>query len=151
MKKIILVSACLLGLNTRHDGKNSVNKEVLMLLDKYLMIPVCPEQLGGLPTPRMAAEIQNDGKVLKENGDNITETFLNGAKEVLELAKLYKIKFALLKDGSPSCGSHFVYDGSFSGIKIKGEGVTARLLRKNGIKVFSEDNIEELIDDIEQD
>jgi len=95
-----------------------------MLLDKYLMIPVCPEQLGGLPTPRMAAEIQNNGKVLKENGDNITETFLNGAKEVLELAKLYKIKFALLKDGSPSCGSHFVYDGSFSGIKIKGEGVT---------------------------
>jgi len=119
-----------------------------MLLDKYLMIPVCPEQLGGLPTPRMPAEIQNDGKVLKENGDNITETFLNGAKEVLELAKLYKIKFALLKDGSPSCGSHFVYDGSFNGAKIKGEGITACLLRKNGIKVFSENEIEELIDEI---
>jgi len=148
VKKIILVSACLLGLNTRHDGKNSVSKGVLSLKDKYLMIPVCPEQLGGLPTPRMAVEIKNNVKVLKENGEDVTEIFLNGAKEVLGLAKLYKIKFALLKDGSPSCGSHFVYDGSFSGTKIKGEGITAELLRKNGIKVFSEDDIEELIDEI---
>ena len=112
------------------------------------MIPVCPEQLGGLPTPRMPAEIQSDGRILKENGDNITEIFLNGAKETLELTKFYKIKFALLKDGSPSCGSHFVYDGTFSGTKIKGEGITAGFLRKNGIKVFSEDDIEELIDEI---
>ncbi|MEA3313902.1 MAG: DUF523 domain-containing protein [Caldisericota bacterium] len=148
MKKIILVSACLLGLNTRHDGKNSVSKGVLVLKDKYLMIPVCPEQLGGLPTPRMAAEIQSNRKVLKENGEDTTEIFLNGAKEVLELAKLYKIKFALLKDGSPSCGSHSVYDGTFIGTKIKGEGITTELLKKNGIKVFSEDDIEELTDEI---
>ena len=113
------------------------------------MIPVCPEQLGGLPTPRMAAEIQSDGKVLKENGEDITEIFLNGAKEVLQLTKLYKIKFALLKDGSPSCGSHFVYDGTFSGTKIKGVGITVGLLQKNGIKVFSEDDIGELTDEIE--
>lgn len=149
MQKIILVSACLLGLNTRHDGKNSASKNVLALKDKYLMIPVCPEQLGGLPTPRMPAEIQSDGRVLKENGEDATEIFLNGAKEVLQLTKLYKIKFALLKNGSPSCGSHFVYDGTFSGTKIKGEGITACFLRKNGIKVFSEDDIEELIDEIE--
>jgi uncharacterized protein YbbK (DUF523 family) len=122
-----------------------------MLLDKYLMVPVCPEQLGGLPTPRVPAEIQNDGKVLKESGEDVTEIFLKGAKEVLQLAKLYKIKFAVLKEGSPSCGSHFVYDGTFNATKIKGEGIAAGLLRKNGIKVFSEDEIEELIDEIEQD
>jgi len=150
MKKIILVSACLLGINTKYNGKNNISKAVLSLMDKFLLIPVCPEQLGGLSTPRASSEIQRDGGVYTEDGEDVTENFAKGADETLKTAKLYGMRYALLKEDSPSCGSHFIYDGSFTNKKIKGEGITAKLLKRNGIKVFSENDIEELINEAEE-
>jgi len=137
-KEPMLCSACLLGIKSRYDGEARPNKEVLRLVNKEILIPVCPEQLGGLPTPREPAE-QKDGKVFTESGQEVTKNFENGAREVLRLAKLLGVKKVILKQRSPSCGSGWIYDGAFSGKLIKGDGVTAALLKKNGIKVISEE------------
>ncbi|NIA12108.1 MAG: DUF523 domain-containing protein [Nitrospiraceae bacterium] len=142
--KIIIVSACLLGLSTKYSGSNNFSKDVLELANHYIFAPLCPEQLGGLPTPRPPAEIIGN-KVIDINGVNVTENFLRGAEEALKFTRIYDIKLAILKDGSPSCGVHCIYDGTFSGSKVDGIGITARLFRKNGIKVFSENDLEEFL------
>jgi uncharacterized protein YbbK (DUF523 family) len=138
--KIILCSACLLGIGCRYDGKNKENKKVIELAKEKILVPVCPEQLGGLPTPREPAE-QKGNKVFTKSGKDVSKNFKKGAKEVLKLAKLFKIKEAILKQRSPSCGSGQIYDGTFSDKIKKGNGVTAALLKKNGIKVITEEDL----------
>jgi len=133
-----LVSACLIGINCRYDGKSALNKKCLKFFKKGELIPVCPEQLGGLPTPRKPAEIQKSGKVLTKNGKDVTKNLIKGAKESLKIAKNLKIKQAILKTKSPSCGLGLTYDGSFSGKLRKGNGVTATLLKQNGIQIITE-------------
>ena len=137
---MMLCSACLLGIGCRYDGKTKNYPKVLELSKKEVLIPICPEQLGGLPTPRDAAE-QKGGKVFTVNGADMTEAFNKGAEEVLKIAKILNIKRALLKQRSPSCGSKQVYDGSFSRKLIDGSGVTSKLLKANGIEVFSEEEL----------
>ncbi len=148
--KMRLVSACLLGTSCRYDGKSKLDVKVIKLLGKEVLIPVCPEQMGGQPTPRPNSEIQGgDGldvlydkaKVIQVDGKDITEYFMRGADEVLRLAELYNIKEAILKQRSPSCGCGQTYDGSFSGKIIKGDGVTTALLKENGIKVITEEEL----------
>lgn len=145
-----LCSACLLGIRCRYDGNSKSNEKVLALLKKEVLIPVCPEQLSGLKTPRPNTEIKNgDGSfvldkkasVIDSHGNDVTDYFINGAKEVLKLAKMCNIKEAILKQRSPSCASGQMYDGTFSNILIKGDGVTTALLKKNGIKVISEEDL----------
>lgn len=135
-----LCSACLLGVNCRYDGKNKINEKVLKLSKKEKLIPVCPEQLGNLPTPRAKSEISN-GKVITENGEDVTEQFQKGAEETLRIAKENSITEAIMKQESPSCGCGKIHDGTFSGRVIDGWGITAELLRKNGIKVISEEEL----------
>jgi len=135
-----LCSACLLGIKCRYDGKRKLNKKVIELLKKEILIPVCPEQLGGLPTPREPAE-QKEKRVITKFGKDVTRNFERGAKQVLGLAKLYGIKEAVLKQGSPSCGCGQIYDGTFSGRVIRGDGVTTAILKRNGIKVVSEEDL----------
>jgi len=144
-----IVSACLLGAKCRYDGESKPNQKIIELLEKEVLIPVCPEQLGGLPTPRLASEItKGDGfydvlerkaAVINSEGEDVTSYFIQGALEVLKLAKLFDIKEAILKQRSPSCGSGQTYDGTFSGTIIKVDGVTTALLKSNGIKVISEE------------
>lgn len=137
-----IVSACLLGIKCRYDGKDKLNKKVIALSKskKEILIPVCPEQLGGLSTPREPSE-QKGKKVITKSGKEVTKNFKKGAKEVLKLAKSFKIKEAILKQKSPSCGCGKIPAGSFSGKTIKGDGVTAALLKKNGVKVVTEEDL----------
>lgn len=135
-----LCSACLLGLKCRYNGESKPNIKVINWVAKETLIPVCPEQLGGLPTPRKPAE-QNGIKVITADGDDLTSNFVKGAELVLEVAKLYNIKSAILKQRSPSCGCGQIYDGTFSGTIIDGDGVTAKLLKENGIEVLTEDDL----------
>ncbi|AGK95556.1 DUF523 domain-containing protein [Clostridium pasteurianum] len=141
-----LVSACLVGINCRYDGKNSENKIVAELVKQGKAIPVCPEQLGGLPTPRASCEIVMDEKgnikILTKEEKDCTNEFAKGAEETLKIAKSNGIKKAILKSKSPSCGCGFIYDGTFSGNLIEGKGLTAELLIKNGIEVFTENDLE---------
>lgn len=134
-----LCSACLLGINCRYNAKTKPNKKIINLALKETLIPICPEQLGGLPTPRPAAEIK-DNKVLTKNGDDITKQFRQGAKEVLKIAKLFNIKSTIFKQRSPSCGCGQIYGDNFSGKIIKGDGITTRLLKDNGIRIETEEN-----------
>ena len=135
----ILVSACLLGLCCRYDGQSKQNEQVLALAKKHELIPVCPEQLGGLPTPRPPAEIQN-GRVISCMGLDVTAQYEKGAAEALRLYDLLHCDCALLKARSPSCGAEKIYDGTFSGTLIPGRGIAARLLSQRQITVFSEEN-----------
>jgi len=135
-----ICSACLLGIKCRYDGKNKLNKKLVELAKKEILIPICPEQLGGLPTPREPAE-QKGKKVITKSGKDVTKNFKKGARQVLRIAKLFGIKKAILKQRSPSCGCGQIYDGTFSGRIIKGDGVTATLLKRNGIKVISEEGL----------
>lgn len=135
-----LCSACLLGINCRYNGEKKPNKKVLDLIPKETLIPICPEQMGGLATPRAAAEIK-DGRVVNNEGTDVTKEFKQGAEEVLSIAKLHNIKEAILKQRSPSCGCGLIYDGTFSGNIIKGDGVTTKLLKKNGINVITEEDL----------
>lgn len=139
----ILVSACLLGINCRYDGSGKIHKDIELLMGEHHLVPVCPEQLGGMATPRIPSERVKD-RVLNQKKEDVTEYYIRGAEEVLKLAKLYQCKYAVLKEHSPSCGSKMIYDGTFSGKLIKGEGVTTQLLRKNGLTVFDESQIETL-------
>ncbi|MFA4942975.1 MAG: DUF523 domain-containing protein [Patescibacteria group bacterium] len=135
-----ICSACLLGIKCRYDGRAKRNNRVISLSKKETLIPVCPEQLGGLTTPREQAE-QRGKKVFTKSGTDISKSFVDGAKQVLLIAKLYGIKEAILKQRSPSCGCGYVYDGSFTGKIIKGSGVTTTLLKKNGIRVVTEEDL----------
>jgi len=146
-----IVSACLLGIKCAWDGKARYkNKKVIELLRKETLVPVCPEQLGGLATPREFQEIEkgSGGDVLEGRsrvkniiGQDVTRQFTRGAKEALKIAKQYNIKEFIAKSNSPSCGCGFIYDGSFSKRLIKGDGVTVALFKRNGIKVITENDI----------
>jgi uncharacterized protein YbbK (DUF523 family) len=129
-----------LGAKCRYDGRSKPNKKVMELSKKETLIPVCPEQLGGLPTPSEQSE-RRGNKVLTKSGKDVTKSFEKGAKGTLKLAKALGIKEAILKQKSPSCGSGKIYDGTFSSTVIKGDGVTAALLKRNGIKVLSEEDL----------
>lgn len=145
----ILVSACLAGINCYYNGKNKLNKKIRKLVQEGKAICACPEELGGLPTPRIPQEILNstgeevlkgNGKVINKKGEDVTDYFLKGAYRTLDLAKRYKIKKAILKAKSPSCGKGNIYDGSFSGKLKQGNGVTTALLLKNNIQVKTEED-----------
>lgn len=142
---MILVSACLAGYRCRYDGGTCPNEGVMELVRQGKAIPACPEALGGLPMPRPPAELTEDGaavlmgkgRVMSKDGRDVTEAFLKGAHETLRICRLYGVERAILKANSPSCGSGVIYDGSFTGAKKPGDGVTAMLLRVNGIPVES--------------
>lgn len=143
---MFLVSACLLGVNCKYNGKNNKNDKVIEFLKDKKFIMVCPEELGGLSTPRIPCEIvsekiNNNIEIINKEGKNLTENFLKGANEVLQIAKNNNIKKAILKSKSPSCGKGLIYDGSFTSRLIKGDGITTRLLKKNKINIFTEDEI----------
>ena len=137
MKEKILVSACLFGLSCRYDGKEKPDERVIALKEKYELVPFCPEIYGGLETPRIPSE-RVDDKVIMKNGRDVTENYKRGAEGALYLCKTMGIKKAVLKERSPSCGNGKIYDGSFSGTLKDGDGVTAELLKKNGIEVLGE-------------
>ena len=141
----ILVSACLLGLGCRYDGQKKENQEVLGLLKRkdVVLIPVCPEQAGGLPTPRKPSERTGD-RVLTCEGRDVTEEYRKGAETALRLAELYGCRKAILKEKSPSCGAGRIYDGTFTRTLKEGDGVTAELLKANGISVYGEREWERL-------
>jgi uncharacterized protein YbbK (DUF523 family) len=153
MKERILISACLLGLHCRYDGGHQKISGTERLEEAFTLIPICPEQAGGLSTPRIPCELQNDalqiltgkGRVLNRDNEDCTDLFIKGAREALFLTDLFQIRKALLKEGSPSCGSSRVYDGTFSGTCKPGEGITTCLLRKHGIQVYNENQTDELI------
>ena len=133
-----LISACLLGSPCRYDGAaKPVSDRIAALCKEHTLIPVCPEILGGLPTPRSPAEI-TDGRVVNREGLDVTDAYLRGAREVLRLARLLDADGVILKDMSPSCGTDGIYDGSFTRRRTDGTGVTAALLREAGIPVFGE-------------
>lgn len=133
----VLVSACLLGVPCRYDGTGKPDPRVLALVGTLPMIPVCPEQLGGLPTPRPPAE-RHDSRVLTNDERDVTAAFVRGAEETRRLAKLFSCRIAVLKANSPSCGSGQIYDGCFCGRLIPGDGLTAALLKQDGLTVLSE-------------
>ncbi len=137
---MIIVSACLAGIKCNYLGDDSPHPEVVELVRNGLAIPICPEQLGGLPTPRIPAEIQGK-KVMNKNGDDVTPNFQKGAEETLRIAKLVNCNKAILKSYSPSCGYGKIYDGSFSGKLISGNGITTELLMKNGIEIITETDL----------
>ena len=145
MKPRMLISACLLGVNCRYDGGGKAIPAIKELKELAELIPVCPEILGGLSTPRTPSE-RRDGRVVAKDGGDVTDAFQRGAGEALKLAELFGAKLALLKERSPSCGSGQIYDGSFSGGLTPGDGVTAELLKGNGIAVYGESRVQELID-----
>ncbi|WP_298091029.1 DUF523 domain-containing protein [uncultured Sphingomonas sp.] len=152
----VLVSACLLGRPVRYNGSAKTLEHAL--LDRWIsegrVVSVCPEVMAGLPTPRPPAEIargasgaaviERDGSIVEADGTDVTEAYLAGARIALEHATRHDCRYALLTDGSPSCGGSFIYDGSFQGRRIDGEGVTAALLRQHGIVVFSQAEISSL-------
>ena len=140
---MILVSACLLGCACRYDGESKPHPLAQRLAERGLAVPVCPEQLGGLPTPRTPAERQGD-RVITKDGRDVTAAYHRGAQEAWKLAKLFGCDIAILKARSPSCGAQGIYDGTFTGTVIPGSGVTAELLRDAGIRVLTEDELEQL-------
>lgn len=144
---MILVSACLAGLCCRYDGRDNSVEWVRELVAQGKALPVCPEQLGGLTTPREPSEISRDtsegtSRVVSRDGEDLTEAFLRGAGEGMKLVELVGVHCAVLKERSPSCGVHKVYSGSFDGVLVPGEGMMAGLLRKAGVAVFSEEEEE---------
>ncbi len=140
----ILVSACLVGQNCRYKGDNCKNEKVAKLAEKFEFVPVCPEQLGGLSTPRNPAERVGE-KVISSAGDDVTKEYKKGAEIALMLAKENDVKFCVLKAKSPSCGKGTIYDGTFSGSKVSGNGVTVELLEANGFVVYTEDDIDDML------
>lgn len=142
---MILVSACLVGINCKYNGKNNYNEKILDLVRSGKAIPLCPEQLGGLSTPRVPCEIKFiDGKryVFNKDGLDVTEMFNKGAEEVLVFVKKMNIKKAILKSKSPSCGVGKIYDGTFSNNLIDGNGILAEMLVSSGIEVISSEEFE---------
>ena len=143
-KQAILVSACLLGVCCRYDGESKPDAKVIQLREKYVLIPICPEVDGGLPTPRTPSERVGD-KVLMRDGTDVTQNYRSGAEMALERARSFNCSIAILKARSPSCGKGVIYDGSFSGSLTERDGVAAELLSENGITVFTEDEIDNLL------
>jgi len=143
----IIISACLLGIHCRYDGTDKIQPQWLEALTGHHLVPVCPEQLGGLSTPRLPSEIVSEEPLRVEatNGTDVTGPFVRGAEESLSLAQLSGAVCAVLKEGSPSCGVNRIYDGTFSGAKVPGQGLTARILREAGLALYSEEELERFI------
>lgn len=158
----ILVSACLMGHAVRYDGQSKplVHPAIDRWRAEGRLVTICPEMSAGMPVPRPPAEIaagavgkdvlDGNARVVEISGGDVTEGFIQAAENALSLARQADCRFALLIDGSPSCGSGFVYDGSFSGARHPGEGVTAALLLANGVEVYSDRQIEALVARIEE-
>ena len=155
---MILVSACLAGLDVKYNGSHNLNEKIKKWFDEKKAIPICPEVLGGLSIPREPAEIVGgegedvlDGhaKVITNNGIDVTEQFIKGANETLKIALDLNATMVILKERSPSCGSFMIYSGEFNGNKKRGTGVTAALLKRNGIQVLSEENFMVLLNEME--
>lgn len=144
MKEKLLISACLYGKNTKYSGGNNLISRLSELEEKYELFLICPEVDGGLSTPRNPSE-QLDDKVVSNKGVDVTKEFNLGAQIALNVAKKNNIQKALLKESSPSCGTHKIYDGTFSGRKIDGMGVAAKLLKENGIEVYSDLELEKIL------
>ncbi len=142
MKKI-LISACLLGCPTRYDGRSKPCDAAIALGKKYLLVPICPEAFGGLPTPRVPAERVGDAVITRE-GVDVTENYIRGAEASVRFAKMMNINLAVLKERSPACGVGKIYDGTHTGTLTDGYGVTAELLMKNGIRVIGESEIDKI-------
>ena len=140
----ILISGCLLGICCRYDGASKPHPLAMELVKNHELVPVCPEQLGGLPTPRPPAERQGE-LIIAKTGLDVTEQYRRGAEETLKLCRLLNCEAAVLKERSPSCGSGEIYDGTFTGTLIPGNGVTAELLKGSGIPVYGESGIPELL------
>lgn len=138
----IMVSACLLGENCKYNGGNNYSGKVSKFIEGHEVIPVCPEVMGGLPTPRVPSEIVN-GVVTMADGRNVDEQFRKGAQIGLELAKENNVDLVILQSRSPSCGVKQIYDGTFSGSKIDGQGVFARLLTENGFRIMDVEDLDE--------
>ena len=145
----ILISACLVGDKTRFDGHSNYTPLIEKLLEKYELVPFCPEVEGGLKTPRDPSEIKGE-KVVSSKGRDVTRFFNEGAEKALNICKYLSIKIAILKESSPSCGVHEIHDGSFQNKKIKGEGITTSLLKKNGIRVINEKEIESFLEETDK-
>ncbi len=144
MKEKLLVSACLLGENCKYSGGNNYSPAVGALREHFELIPVCPEQLGGLPTPRVPSE-RADEKVLTREGADVTDAFRLGAQKTLETAQAHGIRRAVFQERSPSCGCGMIYDGTFSGKLVPGDGVTTELLRSHGIEVTGGSSLDQLV------
>ncbi len=155
---MIVVSACLAGFEVKYNGSHNLNKKINEWFKEKKAIPVCPEVLGGLSIPREPAEIVGgsgedvlDGKakVITNTGKDVTREFIKGAEETLKIVKEAEAKIIIMKERSPSCGSSMIYNGNFNGEKTAGNGVTAALLKRNGIIVVSEENYEQLLEKYE--
>lgn len=146
----ILVSACLLGVHCRYDGNGVLQEELKQLAKEHNLLPVCPEIFGGLATPRNPAERIGE-RIITKNGEDVTAQYTKGAKEILQLCKFYECNYAILKERSPSCGYGKIYDGTFSGTLIEGNGVTAQLLAEYGVEIFGESKIAELCMEIRKE
>lgn len=136
----IMVSGCLLGENCKYNGGNNYSEKVAEYIKGHEVISVCPECMGGLPTPRIPAEIV-DGIVTNREGQVVDEEFRRGAKIALEIARKEQIDVAILQSRSPSCGSKQIYDGSFSGVKVDGQGVFAKLLKEHGFHMIDVEDL----------
>lgn len=136
----LLCSACLLGVSCRYDGTGIPSQKVTALLESHELVPVCPEQLGGLPTPRTPCEIRGT-RVISRDGFDRTEAFIKGAQEAVRLYYLFGCQAAILKDKSPSCGKGLIYDGAFSGALVSGNGVLAQKLLDEGIRVYTQEDL----------
>jgi uncharacterized protein YbbK (DUF523 family) len=143
---MILISACLCGINCKYSGGNNMHPRFAAMYQNNKVLPVCPEELGGLPTPRLPCEIEGGSgqdvlkgtaRVINKQGENVSESFIRGAGKVLQIARDHNIKLAILQDRSPSCGVGVIYDGTFKKNIIEGDGVTAALLKQNGINVVN--------------
>ena len=141
----LLVSACLLGDACRYDGKSKPCEAVLRLKESHTLIPICPEVMGGLPTPRIPAEVTEKRNVIRRDGKDITENYKKGAAEAFRLAEFFGCELAILKERSPSCGADRIYDGSFTNTLTNGDGITAALFREKGIRVIGESQIRMLL------
>ena len=141
----LLISACLLGVRCRYDGASKAHPLAEELAKQHTLVPVCPEQLGGLTTPRPPAERQGE-RVATAVGVDVTEQYRRGAEETLRLCRIFGCEAAVLKERSPSCGCGAVYDGTFTGTLTAGDGVTAQLLTANGIPVYGESALEMLVE-----
>lgn len=139
----LIVSKCLLGYPCRYDEKSVPSQAVIDLQNKYELVPVCPEELGGLKTPRIPAEIVGD-RVIRKDGKDITLEYTSGAVAALEIAKENNCTVAILKSKSPSCGKGKIYDGTFSGRLTDGDGICVRLFKENNIDIFTENETDKL-------
>lgn len=145
-KPYILVSACLLGSKVRYDGKSKPYPGIERLTEYFNVIPVCPECQGGLPIPRAPSEIISGEKVMSKDGKDVSENYRIGAEETLKIAERFHPLFCILKERSPSCGTSWIHDGSFTDKVIPGQGITTRLLQAHGYDVYPEDKIPSIIE-----